>query len=295
MTEIIRQESPDLIFCQLIRMAGYLKNTDCPAAIDYMDAFSLRVERQARQSKWLRWFWRREARLLQRFEQRVQDRFQFKYIIAPRDQDHLKNLGVSKTTILSNGVDSGFFKPDNSVVKDVDIAFVGNMSYYPNAQAAQYLVEKVVPQLRKSNKKLKILIAGASPSRTVRSLASSNVEVTGHLDDIRKAYARCKLFIAPIFAGSGQQNKILEAMSMEIPCLTTAAVRDSIGAGEDLLPIAADPETFAALAQNFLANPSKRQELGRRGREFVTQHFVWTVCCKPLDLLTKDEIVLEHG
>ena len=69
-----------------------------------------------------------------------------------------------------------------------------------------------------------MLIAGTDPTPDVRALAGENVEVTGWMEDIRSAYARATLFVAPLRIGTGQQNKILEAMAMELICITTQHV-----------------------------------------------------------------------
>ena len=292
---ILKQEAPDYIYCQLIRMAPYLPETDRLMAIDYMDAFSMRAARRAELSGWMGWFWKYQARLLRAFEANVGGKFPIKYVIAESDQLHLEKAGVESLQILSNGVDAEYFRPHPETKKDVDVAFVGNMSYYPNAQAAQYLVNEIVPILRSFRKNLKVLIAGASPTRKVRKLSERDVIVTGHLEDIRDAYARSKVVVAPIFAGSGQQNKILEAMAMEVPCITTVPVGKAIGVSSDLVPVAESAAEFARLANQFLDNPELRNKVGDLSRKFVLQHFNWDACCRPLLLITKEETVLENG
>ena len=88
--------------------------------------------------------------------------------------------------------------------------------------------QDILPLLIKKYPSIKILIAGARPTALVQSLASENVTITGWVEDIRVAYASAKIFVAPLFLGSGLQNKILEAMAMSIPCVTTTLVNNAV-------------------------------------------------------------------
>ena len=295
-TEIIKETTPDHIFCQLIRMAPYLSQIKIPSSIDYMDAFSLRMERRAGQIKWLRWFWNMEARRLRKFEWEIYPDFQHRFIISESDRAYLHSYGLEELILLKNGVDTHYFnqKTENNQ-KAYDLAFVGNMGYFPNIQAAKYLVQRIAKRIKQKKPNLKVLIAGASPTRSIRALANDWITVTGYMDDIRDAYQSSKIFVAPIFTGSGLQNKILEAMAMELPCITTSVVQKSIQAPDNLIRIADDPHEFEAHINQFLADENLMHRVGIASRKFVQEQFSWETCCKPLDQLSSLEAVLDYG
>src|SRR5690606_29011651 len=114
------------------------------------------------------------------------------------------------------------------ITKDVDLVFVGNMNYPPNIEAITYLNNELLAELKGS----KLLISGASAAKTIQQIANNNpnIELTGWVDDIRTSYARGKIFIAPMFIGTGMQNKLLEAMAMGLPCITTPLANNAIQA-----------------------------------------------------------------
>ncbi|MDV7396817.1 glycosyltransferase, partial [Arthrospira platensis SPKY1] len=96
--------------------------------------------------------------------------------------------------------------------------------------AAIYLAKAILPALKSDFSEIRLLIAGARPDRRVKALATESVMVSGWMEDIRDAYSKTGIFVSPIFTGIGQQNKILEAMSMKIPVITTSSVNNAIGA-----------------------------------------------------------------
>ena len=111
------------------------------------------------------------------------------------------------------------------------------MSYPPNVNAVMYIAKEIFPLLLKHKPDIKLLIAGATPTNAVKSLANANIHVSGWMDDIRDAYNESSIFLAPLQIGTGLQNKLLEAMSMELPCITSALANNALKAcdGEEIL------------------------------------------------------------
>jgi glycosyltransferase involved in cell wall biosynthesis len=172
-----------------------------------------------------------------------------------------------------------------------DLGFVGNLSYLPNIQAVEYLHKNIFQR----DKGFKILVSGAQPSNRIKKLKEKNFVIRGWVDDIRKSYSEICIFVAPIFAGTGQQNKILEAMSLEIPCITTTAVNKAIGAknGDNIL-IADTPNQFLEKINLIKSDPLRAKTLGRNGRKFVLNHFTWL---NHVQLLKKsfNKAIYEHS
>lgn len=288
--DIINQEQPDHIYCQLIRMAEYLFDSQIPMTLDFMDAFSAGALRLANNSTGLKkLFWKREAKKLSNWEQRAYQKFHRHIVISKQDEQSIINDSSQTISIVPNGVDLEHFKPKPQS-KKYDLVFVGNMGYSPNIQAAIYLVEKVYPLLVRSFPDLKILIAGARPSAAVKALGSDNITISGWVEDIRKAYLAAKIFVAPLFIGAGLQNKILEAMALGLPCITTDLVNNAIGAnpGTEIL-IANSPETFSQKAKNLLQNNDLCAQISNKGNEYISANFSWEVSVNKLDK------ILTHG
>lgn len=274
---IIQKEKPHHIFCQLIRMAEYVRKSEVPKTIDYMDTFSIGTKRWAENSKWfLKPIIRREAKMLAAYERAVFQDFNYHTIISEQDKNYLEIPQKEQIKIVPNGVDMNFFKPNPSIKKEYDIAFVGNMGYVPNVEGARYLVQEILPLLINKYPNIKILIAGARPTALVQSLASENVTITGWVEDIREAYASAKIFAAPLFLGSGLQNKILEAMSMSIPCVTTTLVNNAVKATpEKQIIIADDTAAFANQISKLLENDVLIKKVGENGLAYVEDNYSW--------------------
>ena len=96
------------------------------------------------------------------------------------------------------------------------------MGYAPNVNAVEFLAYEIMPKVWEKLPNAKLYIAGAQPDPKVKKVACDNIIVSGWIDDMRDAYAQSRIFIAPMRIGTGLQNKLLEAMSMKIPCITTA-------------------------------------------------------------------------
>lgn len=282
---IIKKENPHHIFCQLIRMAEFVRDSNIPKTIDYMDTFSIGAKRWAESANFLiKPILKREVKKLVEYENAVFKDFDFHTIISEQDRDYLQITDNQKIKIVPNGVDTTFFQPISNAKKKYDIALVGNMGYVPNVEAAKYLIQNLLPKLIKEFPNIKILLAGARPTTLVQSFANENVTVTGWIEDIRDAYASAKIFVAPLFLGSGQQNKILEAMSMQIPCVTTTLVNNAIGAkpNEEII-IADNEQAFLEQIKLLLHNKQQINKISKAGLEFVKNNYSWESYVKILE------------
>jgi glycosyltransferase involved in cell wall biosynthesis len=155
------------------------------------------------------------------------------------------------------------------------------MNYAPNEDAALYLIEKILPLVRRSIPDLEVLIVGRDPSPALKEKAQQfkDVTVTGFVDDVRPYLERAAVFAAPLRYGSGIQNKVLEAMAMEVPVITTSLAAAGLrvdGAGEPPVIVADGEEQFAQRLVTLLGQKEERARLAAEGRRFVENHFVWS-------------------
>jgi len=285
--------SPDVIVCMLTRMAEYAEVfTGIPKLLDYQDVFSKGVERRMGNTEFfLRSILKHEAGNQLQYERNVFDLFDEKIIISQQDRDLIPHPLNSSIHIITNGVDTEYFSP-LPAEKKFDLLFTGNMNYPPNIESADYIVHEILPHVRKKIPDVKLLIAGATPSARVKALESENVHVSGWVDDIRASYASAKIFIAPMLINIGLQNKILEAMAMNLPCITSPLANNAIGGtdGENIL-VAASPQQYAE--KIFLLKDDKNfaNLLAEKGNEFVRKNYTWEKCIGQLenilDRLTK--------
>ncbi len=130
-----------------------------------------------------------------------------------------------------NGVDGEYFAPSDEHYDPDTIAFVGRMDYYPNQECMFDFCATTLPLLRARRPGLKLLIVGADPSPAVRRLERhAGVTVTGSVPDVRPYLRRSALMVAPLNIARGTQNKILEAMAMGIPVVTSRIAAGGVDA-----------------------------------------------------------------
>lgn len=286
--KVIEKEKPDHLFVQLLRMAEYaLSVPNIPKSLDYMDTFSKGIERRMIKAKGIKKFiFKIEYNRLKKYEEKIFNYFNNCFIISQQDKDSFSFSKAKDINILPNGVDDEYFKPNESKIKNYDLLFTGNMSYPPNVNAVVYIAEQIMPLLIEQKANIKFLIAGASPSSIVKALQNDNIYVTGWLDDIRDAYNESKVFLAPLQIGTGLQNKLLEAMAMQMPCITSLLANNAIGATHKKnILIGNTPLEYAKLVMECLENKEKSSLIAKAGKLHVTQNFNWPALSNELGLI----------
>lgn len=299
-----QQVQPDVLYCQMVRTIPTIAGSSCRKVLDFQDALSLNTRRRMEYSHGpLRWILRYECLALQRYEQQALTLFDATTVIAPADRDAIS----PSVHLVPNGVDTDFFKVDSwqlAVDSNADattpdnprstplcprstqytLVFTGNMSYAPNVDAACWLVKEIMPLVwEKQSHDINVLIAGADPKPAVRALAGPKVTVSGRLPDIREAYASARIFVAPMRIGSGMQNKLLEAMSMGLPCVTTTIAATPLGATpwEHLL-VGDNAEEIADRIVK-LTIEEMHNAIADGGHRFVQERFSWSAAVTPLE------------
>jgi glycosyltransferase involved in cell wall biosynthesis len=272
---LLKQKKPDYIYCQLVRTSEYVKNYHlCPKTIDYMDTLSKGMERRAEKSKGLRkWFFSEEAKRLKAYERVIFDYFEERTIISEQDRAFIAHTEREKIHLIQNGIDPTFFEK-STTSKTHDLVFVGNLSYAPNVEAVHYISNSILPKLPGKT----CLISGATPHHSIIKLIQQNsqIELQGWIDDIREAYSRGSIFIAPMLIGTGMQNKLLEAMALGIPCITTTLANNAIRAKEyEEILVANSPEEFAQHVLDLIENESLYNRLAINASEFVKKNYSW--------------------
>jgi polysaccharide biosynthesis protein PslH len=284
---LVEKHKPDHIYCQLIRTSEFVKkHKGIRKTLDYMDVFSKGVERRLSTAPfYMKVPLRMEYKRLVRYEKEVFSHFDHTTIISEQDRRYMPLEERDKIEIIPNGVDTDFFRPMERK-KEYDLLFNGNMNYPPNVESVEYLVHKVLPLVMKRYPGVKVLISGATPSPKVLALRSDHVTVTGWVEDVRESFAQSKILVAPMQISIGLQNKLLEAMAMKIPCVTSAMSSNAINAehGKHLL-VAQQPEEYAEHIFTLLEDEKKVKQITDNGYEFVTNNYNWESTTAKLERL----------
>ncbi len=271
----IRKIEPDHVHYHLIRTAGLAPELSARSTLDLMDCFSLGLSNLKKSKPW----WKKlifslEERLVRTFEQNSLARFERCFIISERDREVLDPHDTYQIIISKNGIDLNFFNeelPIPSLNGHYDVIFVGNLGYAPNTEAARF-IKKLAGRMQNRT----FGIAGARSSVLRHIAFPPNVKVIGWVDDIRSAYLAGTVFLAPIFHGSGLQNKVLEAMALGRPCVTSSFVNEALGANPNIdLLIADDLDTTEQKLERMLHDDVYRTQIAKTGQAYVRKYYSW--------------------
>ncbi|MBC6609962.1 glycosyltransferase [Hymenobacter sp. BT507] len=296
LTRLLHTFRPDHVYCQLIRMAEYLRPhyQQLPCTLDYMDVFSAGVARRAARSpRWQRPVFQLEAQRLRRYEALVFEWFHAHTIISDQDRQLINHPQRQQIRVVLNGIDTTHFQPTKAP-KEYELLFCGNMAYPPNIDAAVFLAEEILPLVRRQHPHARLLIAGTTPTARVLALATEGVTVSGWLPDIRTAYAGARVFVAPMRTGTGLQNKLLEAMAMRLPCVTTTLANAALrGTPTEQILIGDTAVALAAHIIQLLSYPEAAATLAEQGLQFVRTHYNWSAATIRLEDIMRTHAIAD--
>lgn len=274
--KLIEKHQPDMLFGQLLRVAEYIRKEKTAKTIDYQDVFSMGMKRRYEIAPfYLKPIFNMEYKRLRRYEHDIFNDFDVKTIISIPDRIHIDHPKKDEILIVPNGVDHEYYTPRESE-KKYDIVFTGNMAYAPNVNAVEYLANQILPIVWEKLPDVKLYVAGATPDPRVKKVASDKIIISGWIDDMRDAYAQSKIFIAPMRIGTGLQNKLLEAMSMRLPCITTTLANNSLHAEENKeILVGNNEQELAQHIITLLTDKEKADTLAQNGYDFVHRVYDW--------------------
>jgi glycosyltransferase involved in cell wall biosynthesis len=277
---------------------------NAPIVFDSVDSISLLFERVCHSGP--TWRSRLLARLdlarTRRYEGQLLDRYSRVLVTSPRDRDALAELSSNRTidgrlAILPNGVDLDYFSPLDIRRDPATVIFTGKMSYHANIAAALDLATTVMPIVWTKLPHARLVIAGKDPSAELLALkADPRITVTGTVPDLRPYLAQATVAVSPMRYGVGIQNKVLEAMAMATPVVSTpqAVTALQIQAGQDVV-VATTPPEMAKAVIDLLLDDTRSQQLGQRGRYYVETHHDWKVAAANLESLYRKVLTEQQG
>ncbi|HEX5473158.1 MAG TPA: TIGR03087 family PEP-CTERM/XrtA system glycosyltransferase [Vicinamibacterales bacterium] len=278
----------DLIFVHCSSVAPYVEDvTGVPTILDFGDMDSQKWLQYAKHQAFPRslGYWL-EGTKLAAAEKRLARKFDLCTATTRAEWQTLESYGTAVATDwFPNGVDADYFSPGSEPYDADTLSFIGRMDYYPNQECMFRFCHGTWPIVRARRPAAKLLIVGADPSPAVRRLGElPGVTVTGSVADVRPYVRRSAVMVAPLAIARGTQNKILEAMAMGVPVVTSRVSAGGVDAEPDRHFLVADgPEACAAAILRVLGNPGERARLSAAGRARMLSHHSWTTSMARLD------------
>jgi sugar transferase (PEP-CTERM/EpsH1 system associated) len=282
--ELARTERFDAVVAYSSSMAPYAEAfAGVPSLLDLVDVDSAKWEQYSHCARLpLRPVYALEARRLRAYETELAGRFNRVVLATGNEMRLLKSFAPkARAVAIPNGVDLDFFQPlDLPKAKSPTLVFTGQMDYFANVDGVVAFAREIFPRLRRRIPNLELLVVGRSPAPAVRALGEiPGVQVTGAVGDVRPFLARAWAFVAPLRIAQGVQNKVLEAMAMNLPVVCSERVLAGLAEGgfrhgRDLLA-ADDPAALESCIADLLADPAARERLADCARQRLGAAYRW--------------------
>jgi glycosyltransferase involved in cell wall biosynthesis len=300
---VLARETFDVVLAESIEMAGYLAQAarHAPRPRLVLDQFnaeyvlqrrtainSLRMVLSGGRSRsrelaggvysLLQW-----ARLM-RYERAVMARCDLVAVVSAEDRAALARLaGHGRFAIVPNGVDAAYFSraalPVVPPGGPATLVFSGTLDYRPNVDALVWFCGEPFERIRRQFPGVRLLAVGRRPAPALTALArAGRLELTGELADVRPALCSAAVYVVPMRVGGGMRLKVLEALSLELPVVSTRlgieGIADLADGAHCLVADAA--EAFADAVITLLHDRARAMRLAHAGRALVAERYDWS-------------------
>lgn len=170
------------------------------------------------------------------------------------------------------------------------ILFQGNFFWLQNTEAANFLIKKILPLANKIEKKALFVIAGQNAEKKLGKQKINNLKIVDitekNINVVKKLYQQASLFVAPIFGPGGTRLKILAAMGMGVPIITTSVGISGleVSDGKEVL-IAENEEEFIKKINQVLGNEKLYYKLQENAYRLIKEKYNWRLVAKELEVV----------
>jgi sugar transferase (PEP-CTERM/EpsH1 system associated) len=219
------------------------------------------------------------ARKLARLERDVCHEFDVNTVVSELDAEALRAGNArAHIHIVENGTDADYFSPADVREEARSLIFAGSLDWYPNLSAIQFFLRSVWPLLKFPCPDVRLFLAGKNPSDSLlhRAGQDPNITVVSNPADMRPWLARASVFICPILDGGGTRLKILDAMAMAKPVVSTSVGCEGLHVkhGENIL-VADAPQDMAREILRAFEDGELRKRIAAAGRTLVETRYSW--------------------
>ena len=284
----------DIMICEWSPYARYLENlSDCRKIIvaHNIEATIWKRYAENESNPVKRWYIQKQYEKVAAFEKSCFHLSDGATAVTKQEADTINSYGVPYATeVIDNGVDTEYFHPIETPVKQNRLVFTGSMDWRPNQDAAIFFAEEILPLLKKMKPDIEAVFVGRNPPEHIKALEKFNgFELTGTVDDVRPYIADAALYIVPLRIGGGSRLKILEAMAMKKTVISTSVGAEGLNVkNKDTILLADSAETFAKLILEHLPPHEQSIRVAENGYHLVHREYRWEQLGKKLNAyLTK--------
>lgn len=270
---------PQLVIASQIDMVPYARTIGSRRMIEELEVGIIRQSCEALQGAkkaraWLTWA------KLNAYVRSVARDFHGCTVVSENELQLVKPMtGGMPLLVTPNGVDVAVCSVMRATPAPDTLIYNGALTYGPNLDAVRYFVQAIFPFVLRERPATRLFVTGRFDGVPAEQLPRhDHLVLTGYVDDIRARVAGSWLAIAPIRHGGGTRLKILEALALRTPVVSTTKGAEGLGLVHDEnVLLADDPQAFARCVVDVLAHPLLRERLAERGAQTVAERFDWRV------------------
>ena len=209
------------------------------------------------------------------------------YLCSNADERRLLDEAPGvRTAVIPNAADVEYYQPRTTdpPPDGRTVVYFGLLSTIPNIDAVVHFVQDIWPRIAEADPAARFKIIGGRPPPSLLGLAGPRVELTGFVPDLRPHLAAAAAVVVPLRLGGGTRLKIVEAMAMGKPIVSTALGAEGIEAvpGRDIL-IEDEPAGFAQAVVRLLAEPGLAARIGQSARQLAVNRYSWSEAARGLE------------
>jgi glycosyltransferase involved in cell wall biosynthesis len=290
--DLTRGERFDVLHLDHLDASLYARDNYSPAVI-YLDEHNyetalLKSVCDSTSKPLLHWYLNSQLEKLEHFERQMLSSVDAVSVVSADDAQKVR-AAVPEITceIIPNGVDLAFFDIPRHP-RPYRVVSVGSLDWLPNIEGILWFLDTVWPSVVESRPAATLHIVGRNPQRALLKRASDRVTVAGSVEDVREHVQDAAAFVVPLLAGGGTRLRVLEAMAMRIPIVSTQMGVEGIQCtpGQHLL-VADTPDNFARQLIALLDDRGTAESIACAGRQLVEQQYSWQAIGDKLDAFYK--------
>jgi glycosyltransferase involved in cell wall biosynthesis len=226
------------------------------------------------------WFqWRKMCH----YEKAIMRKFDKVIVCSEVERDLVKLWGVKNCLVVPNGVDINYFTPGvanmRPQARPAHLVFTGAMDYLPNAEGVRWFLRSVFPELDRRLSSYKLTVVGKNPPADLLAYGEpGKVEFTGRVDDVRPYARSADVFIVPLRIGGGTRLKILEALAMELPVVSTRVGGEGLDLQDEIhLKLVDNASEMAEVIVELCDQRERARAMAQNGCEEIRKKYTWDV------------------
>lgn len=194
-------------------------------------------------------------------------------VVSGVEKELLEKESVSSMISVITNIHS-LEKSGHGFEKRSGLMFIGGFMHAPNEDAMIWFVEEIWPKIKKKIGDAHFYIVGSHPPERIRALASSDITVTGFVEDVSPFFEKTRVFVSPLRYGAGVKGKIGQSLSFGLPVVTTHIGAEGMGLvdGANSL-IADDADSFANKVIDLYSDSDLWSRLAEGGRRLIERRF----------------------